>query len=286
MVLTTTTSPGVPSGMSASAAASTNASGNCWREWKGNACSRHLPIKLHRSRSPVRLAGAITIRCAAWRAYRLHYGPPEANRYDPHHPPRALPRDGRVRPEVVTFRLSPAENEALRAVATIWRWPRAHAIRYMLSPLFAASENGGNNVNAAVGSGVVFELTPNLARTAWAETVLHQFCSQAHCADGAYPAAGLIIDTAGHLYGTTAGGGNASVDFCCGSGVAFELTPSTAGTAWTETVLYAFCTESKCTDGADPVASLVMDAQGNLFGTTNRASEHILGAVFEPEKYR
>jgi hypothetical protein len=39
----------VPSGMSASAATSTIASGNCWREWKGNACSRHSPTKLHRS---------------------------------------------------------------------------------------------------------------------------------------------------------------------------------------------------------------------------------------------
>ena len=57
--------------------------------------------------------------------------------------------------------------------------------------------------------GTVFALTPNAAKTTWTETVLYSFCAQGgrHCTDGASPDAGLIMDAAGHLYGTTEGGG-------------------------------------------------------------------------------
>ncbi len=123
--------------------------------------------------------------------------------------------------------------------------------------LYGTTELGG-----AHELGTVFELTPNAAKTKWTETVLYGFCAQSECTDGAEPIAGLIID-AGHLYGTTGYGG------ALGAGTVFELTPNAAKTKWTETVLYSFCTQSACTDGAVPYAGLIMDKSGHLYGTTS-----------------
>ena len=55
----------------------------------------------------------------------------------------------------------------------------------------------------------MFELTPNAAKTAWTQTVLYSFCAQGgeYCTDGLNPEAGLILDAAGQLYGTTLNGG-------------------------------------------------------------------------------
>jgi uncharacterized repeat protein (TIGR03803 family) len=117
------------------------------------------------------------------------------------------------------------------------------------------------------GCGTVFELTPNAAKTKWTETVLYRFCLQAGCTDGSAPVAGLIMDKAGNLYGTTSAGGDSS-GCSTGCGTVFELTPNAAKTKWTETVLYSFCPQAGCIDGAVPVASLIMDASGNLYGTT------------------
>ena len=85
--------------------------------------------------------------------------------------------------------------------------------------LYGTTIEGG-----AFGQGTVFELSPG-AGGVWTEKVLYSFCPQSGCVDGSTPNGGLIFDTAGNLYGTTAGGG--------GGGVAFELTPKSGGT-WTE----------------------------------------------------
>ncbi len=86
--------------------------------------------------------------------------------------------------------------------------------------------------------------------------------------DGAYPEAGLIRDSAGNLYGTTAGGG-----IGYGYGTVFELAPD-----GTETVLYAFTGGS---DGNDPTAGLIKDKAGNLYGTTAFGGAHHDGTVFK-----
>jgi uncharacterized repeat protein (TIGR03803 family) len=104
--------------------------------------------------------------------------------------------------------------------------------------------------------GTVFELSPT--STGWSETVLYSFCSQSNCPDGSNPWAGLIMDGAGSLYGTTQFGGNRSW------GTVFKLEPSSGG--WVETVLHNFCLF--CGDGSIPQAPLVMDASGKLYGTT------------------
>jgi uncharacterized repeat protein (TIGR03803 family) len=152
--------------------------------------------------------------------------------------------------------------------------------------LYGSTSGGGN----AEGAGVVFELTPDKTGSGWKETVLHTFCSQggAKCTDGSSGGAGfsisaLMIDTGGNLYGTTLQGG------VNGFGVVFELTPpDKTGKAWTETVLYDFCSQTNCTDGADPTAGLVMDKAGNLYGTTGSGGPGNQGAVFalEPNKSR
>jgi uncharacterized repeat protein (TIGR03803 family) len=108
----------------------------------------------------------------------------------------------------------------------------------------------------ARGSGVVFKLTPE-----GDYSVLYNFCVLNGCTDGGYPAAGLVFDQKGNLYGTTVSGG------ANGQGVVFKLTPKGK-----ETVLYSFCalksSQNDCADGALPYAGLVLDEKGNLYGTT------------------
>jgi uncharacterized repeat protein (TIGR03803 family) len=128
--------------------------------------------------------------------------------------------------------------------------------------------------------GTVFELTPT--SSGWNETVLYSFTGGD---DGGNPLGGVILDTTGNLYGTTAAVGNG---YCSGfsliplykCGAVFELSPALGG-GWSETTLHAF-TGGK--DGGQPVAGLVMDGGGNLYGTTfaggNTACTDGCGTVF------
>jgi uncharacterized repeat protein (TIGR03803 family) len=116
----------------------------------------------------------------------------------------------------------------------------------------------------------VFVAVTGVAPARAAETVLFGFCAQGNCSDGSYPEAGLIMDTAGNLYGTTdAGGAN-------GQGTVFKLAPG-----GTETVLYSFCEQSNCADGQYPSAGVIMDAEGNLYGTTFNGGAYSQGTVFK-----
>jgi len=115
--------------------------------------------------------------------------------------------------------------------------------------------------------GMVFELTPAKGG-GWTEKALHNFNSNG--TDGTYPG-GLILDAAGNLYGTTGGGG------AYDAGTVFELTPNASG-SWTEKVLHAFNPDDG--DGASP-AGLIVDANGNLYGTTLEGGAHGQGTVFE-----
>ncbi|MGD0191292.1 MAG: choice-of-anchor tandem repeat GloVer-containing protein [Rhizomicrobium sp.] len=86
--------------------------------------------------------------------------------------------------------------------------------------------------------------------------------------DGSQPVAGLI-DVKGMLYGTTGAGGGS------GRGAVFTLDPSTGA----ENVLYSFCSQQNCTDGADPGAGLI-DTKGVLYGTTEVGGANGRGTVF------
>jgi uncharacterized repeat protein (TIGR03803 family) len=134
----------------------------------------------------------------------------------------------------------------------------------------------------------VFKLASNTTKTAWTETVLHSFCAstESGCSrSGACePRAGPIRDSAGNLYGTTQGGGG-TVNSPSGAGTVFELSPNATKTAQTETVLYLFCSKGGCADGSGPLAGLIMDGSGNLYGTTYSGSAYWAtssgGTVFE-----
>lgn len=93
--------------------------------------------------------------------------------------------------------------------------------------------------------------------------------------DGAHPSAGLIEDSSGNFYGTTAEGGNGRAR--CGCGTIFEITAHGA-----ETVLYSFGSTRK--DGQFPIAPLMQDKSGNLYGTTEGGGSGcggICGTVFK-----
>ncbi len=116
-------------------------------------------------------------------------------------------------------------------------------------------DTAGDLYGTTSSAGTVFELMQGSG--GWTESVLDRFGNQN---DGSGPCAGLIWDATGNLYGTTITGGE------YGGGVVFKLTPGSSG--WTETVLYNFCAQSECSDGFEPEAALVIDASGNLYGTT------------------
>lgn len=142
----------------------------------------------------------------------------------------------------------------------------------------AAGNLYGTTGGVRGGFGAVYELTPT-ASGFWNETTLHAFSF----ADGVQPNGTLIFDAAGNLYGVAAGGGLGTGTRCTnrvgGCGTVFELSPSASG--WTETVLLDF---THNVNGADPRGGLVMDAAGNLYGTTTAGGGNSgvdYGTVFE-----
>ena len=118
--------------------------------------------------------------------------------------------------------------------------------------------------------GTVFKAS--LQNGTWVETVLHSFGSMV---DGATPFGALVADSAGNLYGTTFSGGIHCAPYGCGT--VFKLALQQNGT-YTETILHSF---GGGTDGQNPYAGLVLDGNGNLFGTTTVGGIHSLGTAFE-----
>jgi uncharacterized repeat protein (TIGR03803 family) len=130
----------------------------------------------------------------------------------------------------------------------------------------AGSLYGTSYAGGAYDDGTVFELTPT-GKGQWIETVIHTFNET----NGSAPAGELVFDRQGNLYGVTQGGGNSK------AGVAFELVRSSTG-RWTGEILHSFTGGS---DGSSPYTErLVLDALGNLYGTTIGGGASQLGTVF------
>ncbi len=123
---------------------------------------------------------------------------------------------------------------------------------------------GTASCTTAICQGSVYELKPSGG--GWTETVLYAFSVGS---DGYYPIGGVIFDNAGNLYGVTNAGG-------IFYGTAFQLTPS--GSGWTESILHNFQSGS---DGGFPVAGLIFDSSGNLYGTAAAYGPQGGGTVFE-----
>jgi uncharacterized repeat protein (TIGR03803 family) len=144
-------------------------------------------------------------------------------------------------------------------------YPLAGLTFNALGDLYGTTTGGG-----AHGAGAVFELMPK-AGGGWIEKVLHSF--EATSKDGIGPTGSLIFDADGDLYGTTGSGGAHS------GGTVFELMPK-AGGGWTEKILHSF---GSGREGFNPVAGLIFDSSGNLYGTTTSGgvNDSSYGTVFE-----
>jgi uncharacterized repeat protein (TIGR03803 family) len=120
--------------------------------------------------------------------------------------------------------------------------------------LYGTTFYGGGSPYCTLSCGTVFEL--KRVGGQWKEIVLFGFLGGGH---GDTPLGGVVIDTAGNLYGTLAGGGN-------DGGAVFEVRH--IGGRWKEHMIYNFCSLNNCADGFGPEAGLTIDHAGNLYGTT------------------
>jgi uncharacterized repeat protein (TIGR03803 family) len=146
--------------------------------------------------------------------------------------------------------------------------PHSELIADASGNLFGTTVNGG-----ASGDGAVFEIA-YLGNGSYASTptTLVSFDST----DGANPYAGLIADASGNLFGMTSAGGASGY-----YGTIFEIAKTSGGYASTPTTLVNL---DFFDSGADPQGSLIMDANGNLFGTTSSGGAAGYGTVFELAK--
>jgi uncharacterized repeat protein (TIGR03803 family) len=134
--------------------------------------------------------------------------------------------------------------------------------------LYGTTQGGGANDN----DGTIFSIS-----TTGTFTSLYSFCSQANCADGASPRAGLIQGSDGNFYGTTFGGGSFSGECSeTGCGTVFKFSPSTG-----LTTLYTFGQRANCADGGFPQGALIQGGDGNFYGTTVGGGANKDGTIFE-----
>ena len=130
--------------------------------------------------------------------------------------------------------------------------------------IYGTTENGG-----MYGRGATFELIPSGG--GYTESILHSFGSGT---DGQSPYSGVVLDTAGNVYGTTAYGGTVECGVL-GCGTVYQLMSSNGG--WVENVLVNF----DATNGEEPFGSLIIDDSGNLYGTTAYGGQSGYGVVFK-----
>lgn len=148
------------------------------------------------------------------------------------------------------------------------------------SPSTGLIGDGNGNLFGTAGGGTydegsVFEMSP-ASGGGWTESLIYSFNAGYYAGYSVGPSA-LIADPYGNFYGTTQSGGTDNY------GSVFELSPSSSK-GWTATTLYSFIDAA---DGFKPEAGVVLDASGNLFGTTysggskNGESRYRGGTIFE-----
>lgn len=171
---------------------------------------------------------------------------------------------------VVTITISSSAQTALTVLfnfnGTNGYLPVSLLIQGSDGNLYGTTEEGGTGAycTLSVGCGTIFKVTP-----AGTLTTLYNFCSKRGCADGGFPHGGLVQGTDGNYYGTASRGGTSAGCGSGGCGTIFKITAT-----GTLTTLYSFCSQSNCTDGAYPEASLVQASDGNFYGTTLNGGAH------------
>jgi len=172
----------------------------------------------------------------------------------------------------VVFELSPNGVETVLysfAGGTDGAIPLADVTMDKEGNLYGTTSSGGTDKY-----GTIFELarvpvpspTASSPTYTWKENILHNFT---HQDDGDVPYGGLTLDKAGNLYGTATGGGTNS------GGTVFELTPSDGG--WNFTVLYGLAGW----DISGTYQDVLLDASGNIYGTTHCDGSYAAGTVYE-----
>ena len=161
------------------------------------------------------------------------------------------------------FKIDTSGNETV-LYSFVWKadgaYPQGPLVRDSAGNLYGTAQIGGSgDCNFGRGCGVVFKLDTN-----GIETVLYSFTGGA---DGAYPFSGLVRDPKGNLYGTTSGNSEIN-DY----GTVFKIDP-----AGHETVLHNLTSA----DGKYPQAGVVLDAAGNIYGTTMVGGSFDFGTVFK-----
>lgn len=139
--------------------------------------------------------------------------------------------------------------------------PYASLVQARNGYFYGTTQSGG----ASGIEGTVFEITPGGKLT-----TLYRFCRQTNCADGDYPN-GLVQARDGNFYGTTSGNVSAGP-----WGTVFEITPGGE-----LTTIYTFCSQTNCTDGANPFAGLIQGSDGNFYGTSSEGGVYGYGTAFE-----
>jgi uncharacterized repeat protein (TIGR03803 family) len=139
--------------------------------------------------------------------------------------------------------------------------PQAGLVLATDGNFYGTTFSGGTSSYCGGGCGTVFKMTPGGSLT-----TLHSFSGT----DGYNVQAGLVQGRDGNFYGTTVNGGGAH-----NVGEVFKITPS-----GTLTVLYSFCSQTGCTDGAYPRAALMQATDGNFYGTTSAGAANGQGTIF------
>ena len=139
--------------------------------------------------------------------------------------------------------------------------------------------NSGLHLAAIVAVAAVLEFASFSHASAYTLHRPHSFCAENNCHDGKGPGGRLVSDTSGDLYGATYDGGLSY------SGTVYELVPNALRTKWAYHRLHSFCEDQvSCKDGWAPNGGLIIDAAGNLYGTTMRGGSNHNGVIYELSK--
>jgi uncharacterized repeat protein (TIGR03803 family) len=131
--------------------------------------------------------------------------------------------------------------------------------------LFGSTVGGDSCPN---GEGGVFQLRP-ASVSYWLQSNIYCFTGGS---DGQLPQGLLAFDAGNNIYGTTVAGGSA------GLGTTYLLKPNHGSPGWTKTVLHSF--QGGPRDGSSPIAAVVVDASGNVYGTTTQGGAFGQGTAY------